>query len=225
MRNKGTPKEPLLPDFPRITKWTWIGLWACRFSIVWNLIEGGSGVYFGLQARQLSLTTFGVQSLIEILSASLVLFRFNLDAKSEGGKVYDRERYGSRLIGVCLVLLAIFASVGAVMSLKAHEGPDASAYGIIVAGVSALAMALLWVLKIKAGTILKSSVMMSDAKCSLMCMCLGILVVLSSVVDLLIPKLWWVDSVCAIFLALRFIRDGVKIVHNTYREDFAGGCG
>lgn len=182
-------------------------------------------MYFGIKSHQLSLTTFGIQSLIEILSAALVLFRFNVDAKSSDAKVYARERYGSRLIGVCLVLLAIFAAVDAALGLKARKGPDTSTYGIIVAGVSAAAMTLLWVLKQKAGTILDSSVMISDAKCSLMCMCLGLLVVVSSVLYKLVDTLWWIDYVCAILLALRFVRDGAKIVRNTYREDFAGGCG
>ena len=140
-----------------------IGLFACKISIVWNFFEGGAGVYFGLKAGQLSLTTFGAQSLIEILSASLVLFRFNLDA-SDVSTVYDRERYGSRAIGYCLVFLAMFAAAGSAIDLKRHNAPDTSAYGIIVAGVSATAMAVLWAVKLKAGTVLNSSVMLSDAK-------------------------------------------------------------
>lgn len=205
-------------------KWIWIGMRACQFSILWNFFEGGAGVFFGLKARQLSLTAFGVQSLIEIISSSLVLFRFNLDALG-GAKVYKRERYGSRAIGVCLILLAILAAVSAMLRLNGHMRPGTSKYGVIVAGISASMMALLWRLKAKAGKILKSSVIASDAKCSLMCMCLGLLVVASSALYKLDSTTWWADSVCAIILAAFFIRDGVTIVHNTYQQDFAGGCG
>jgi hypothetical protein len=59
----------------------------------------------------------------------------------------------------------------------------------------------------------------------MMCGCLGLLVVASSLLFALLPQLWWIDSACAIALALRFIRDGVLVVRNTHREDFAGGCG
>ena len=184
-------------------------------------------MYFGIKARQLSLSTFGAQSLIEILAAALVLFRFRLNAKSGStvAAAYDRERYGTRAVGVFLVLLAVLAAIGAGLSLKNHEGPDTSLYGMIIAGISAVAMAVFWVLKKKAGDVLKSPVMLSDAKCSLMCMCLGLLVVASSLLDMLVPKLWWLDSACAIALALFFIRDGIKIVRATYEESFAGGCG
>jgi divalent metal cation (Fe/Co/Zn/Cd) transporter len=175
-------------------------------------------------AHQLSLETFGVQSLIEILAAALVLFRFSLSA-AEAGVVYDRERYGTRMVGVALILLAVMAAIGAIMDLQAHTGPDTSTYGIAVAGIAAVAMYICWKLKKKAGNILQSPVMLSDAKCSLMCMCLGLLVMVSSFLYMIFPNLWWVDSVCAIMLALFFIRDGVRIVYNTYQESFAGGCG
>jgi divalent metal cation (Fe/Co/Zn/Cd) transporter len=148
------------------------------------------GVYFGVLAHQLSLETFGVQSLIEILAAALVLFRFGL-AADEAGVVYDRERYGTRAVGGSLIALALLAGYGAATDLIAHTGPDTSSYGILVAGIAAIAMLICWRLKKKAGTILKSPVMLSinstlsllsqgtilkspvmlsDAKCSLMCM-------------------------------------------------------
>ena len=71
----------------------------------------------------------------------------------------------------------------------------------------------------------KSPVLASDAKCSQMCMCLGSLVVVSSVLFLLDDNLWWVDSACTIVLALKFAKDGVNVVKVSYAEDFEGGCG
>jgi len=228
----GTEKDPLLPGstVQRIKERRWKGIawWACWLSILWNTAEGGFAVYFGLQAHQIALFIFGSQSLIEILAAALVLYRFNLDNDSSGAgakKAGNVERLGSRAVGVCLILLSAYALGKAIMNLVNHAGPDSSTYGIIVAGISALAMFAFWILKDRAAKVLKSPVLASDAKCSQMCMCLGSLVVVSSVLFLLDDNLWWVDSACTIVLALKFAKDGVNVVKVSYAEDFEGGCG
>ena len=43
-------------------------------TVIWNVIEGGSSIYFGYQSNDISLFAFGIDSLIEVLSASLVLY-------------------------------------------------------------------------------------------------------------------------------------------------------
>ena len=43
-------------------------------TVIWNVIEGGSSVYFGYNSNDISLFAFGIDSLLEVLSASLVLY-------------------------------------------------------------------------------------------------------------------------------------------------------
>lgn len=229
----GSEKDPLLGKenahvLIRRKKWKGIAWWACLLSILWNIVEGVFAVYFGVQAQQIALLVFGSQSLIEILAAALVLYRFNLDNRpgtSDAKKVGSVERLGSRVVGGCLVTLALYAIAQAIFNLIHHIGPDSTTWGIIVAAISALAMLTCWIVKDKAAKILNSPVLASDAKCSQMCMSLGLLVVVSSVLFLLDTDLWWVDSACTIMLALKFMKDGVLVVKASYQANFEGGCG
>lgn len=229
----GNEKDPLLGgnvyELMRRKKWKNIAWWACSLSILWNTAEGACAVYFGVQAQQIALLVFGSQSLIEILAAALVLYRFNLDNRpaAAGGaaQVGNIERTGSRVVGGCLVALSLYAVAQAIFNIVHHIGPDSTTWGIIIAAISALAMLLCWVVKDKAAKILQSPVLASDAKCSQMCMSLGLLVVVSSLLFLFSTDLWWVDSVCTIFLALKFMKDGVLVVKASFKADFEGGCG
>lgn len=212
-----------------MTKWTRVAWWACLLSIGWNTLEGSFAVYFGVINKQIALLVFGSQSVIEIAAAALVLHRFalNLDGSDgrDAAKATDVERFGSRSVGVCLVLLSLYALAQAVYNLVVHAVPDDSVYGLVVAGVSALAMFVFWILKHKAAEVLKSPVLASDAKCSQMCMSLGLLVVVSSLLFMWLgQRVYWVDAVCTIALALKFGRDGVLVVQKSYEPDFAGGC-
>ena len=223
-------KTPLLENHDtRVTKWTRVAWWACLLSIAWNMLEGGFAVYFGVANKQIALLVFGSQSVIEIAAAALVLHRFSLNLDGSDGrdvaKATDVERYGSRSVGVCLILLSIYALAQAVYNLVVHAVPDDSAYGLAVAGVSAVAMFIFWILKHKAADVLQSPVLASDAKCSQMCMSLGLLVVVSSLLFMWLgQRVFWVDAACTIALALKFARDGVLVVQKSYEPDFAGGC-
>ena len=81
--------EPL-PDFHRQA----IGLE--KFSIGWMLIEAGVAVTAGIVAGSLALTSFGFDSVIELVSASLVLRSLRLlhliDAKNTKAEVKSPAR-------------------------------------------------------------------------------------------------------------------------------------
>jgi divalent metal cation (Fe/Co/Zn/Cd) transporter len=189
------------------------------------VLEGSLAVYFGLRQHQVALLVFGSQSIIEIAAAALVLYRFQLNSSDDGDRgAMQVERLGSRAVGVCLVLLCAYAVAKAVYDLVHRAAPDDSTYGLVVAGISAVMMFLFWILKVRAADVLGSPVLRSDAKCSQMCMSLALLVVASSVLYMYWPRGWWVDSACAMVLALKFGYDGVLVVQASYKPDFAGGC-
>lgn len=44
------------------------------FTVTWNILEGGSSVYFGYNNMSVSLFAFGIDSAIEVFSESIVLY-------------------------------------------------------------------------------------------------------------------------------------------------------
>ena len=113
-----------------------------QFSIAWMLIEAGIAVTAGIIAGSLALTSFGFDSVIELVSATLVLGR--LRAGLSGSRANDRaERRVLRIIAVTFFVLAAYVLVGSVIDLATQAHPERSPAGIGLTAGSLLVMPLL----------------------------------------------------------------------------------
>lgn len=209
--------KPCSRTDPRRSKWVAIALYVSWFSILWNIGEAGFGMYFSVSSHQLALTIWAGQSLLEVLSACMVLYRVRATFTGTSGErnheqEVERERLGQRVVGALLVLLAAYTVAHSIDSLANRAAPETTLWGSTVVGASILCMGVMWRLKSQAADILDSGVLKSDAVCSYMCMMLGVLVLLSSLVFYLVPKIWWLDAACAIVLAAQICRIGVDTI-------------
>src|SRR6476469_4741549 len=76
------------------------------FTIVWNSVEGLVAVVAGALAGSISLVGFGVDSFIEVVSGSVLLWRMSVDAD-----IHRRERnekLSLKIVGVCFLVLAVY---------------------------------------------------------------------------------------------------------------------
>ena len=87
-------------------------------TIGWNLIEAGVALGAGIVAGSIALIGFGVDTLIEILSSLILLWRLLSIHPDE-----QRERIALKLVGVCFLLLAAYVGYEAVSlsPLKSHR--------------------------------------------------------------------------------------------------------
>ena len=207
-------------------------------SIVWNIFEGGASLYAGFEHMQLSLLAYGAQSIVEVISAVLVWWRLAIPIRTaaEERRVIERERIAVRAIGVLFVLLALAVVGGAVLDILHREGPSSTLPGLIISSGAALAMLIMYVLKMRAAKILDSNTLKEDALCSRYCFTLSLGVIFASVVSLAqgsidtwchagICDCWWIDAVVALVLAVLIFYDGVRAVRLSFNPDFDGGCG
>ena len=82
-----------------------------QFSVGWMLIEAGVAVTAGIIAGYLALTSFGFDSVIELVSATLVLGR--LRAGLRGSRANEQaERRVLRIIAVTFFALAAYVLAG-----------------------------------------------------------------------------------------------------------------
>jgi divalent metal cation (Fe/Co/Zn/Cd) transporter len=206
-------------------------------SVLWNVAEGGSSLYAGAVHRQVALLAYGGQSVVEIISASIVWWRLSASA-SLGDRQYviERERKAVRAIGVLFVMLAMAVVAGATVQLVNREGPSSTFPGLIISSASALAMFLLYVLKLRAARVIHSDSLHEDALCSRYCLALSVAVVVASAISQLqddidqwchVPfcNFWWLDASFALVLSVLIFRDGIRAVRQSLRPDFDGGCG
>jgi len=104
------------------------------FTIGYNSLEGLIAVAAGFLAGSIALVGFGFDSLIEVTSGAVLLWRLHADLDEE-----RRERVEAislRIVGACFVLLAIYVSYDSVKSLIWREAPQESIVGIVLAAAS-----------------------------------------------------------------------------------------
>ena len=204
------------------TNWKRRALLLAWFTIVFNLVEGGVSVAFGLAEDSVALWGFGFDSFVEVGSALVVLWRLRgaLEARAQ-----QKERNATMAIGVLFLLLAAGVLAGSAFQLLGRHRPDSSLPGVVVSLVSLAVMFWLWRAKLAAARGLDSATLKGDAACSLACIQLSAVLLAGSLVSALIPAAWMADGLAAALLALLIAREGVGMIRAARKPDFQGGCG
>ncbi|GAA4368840.1 cation transporter [Agromyces bauzanensis] len=150
-----------------------------------------------------ALIGFGLDSVIEVLSAVAVAWQFTHR---------DPERWEKptvRAIGIAFFALAAYVIVDALLTLAGVQEVEHSPLGIGIATVSLLVMPALAWLEFRTGRELGSRSVVADAKQLLLCMCLSGTVLVGLLLNSLFGWMW-ADSVAALVVAGLAIREGVE---------------
>lgn len=206
-------------------QWTRRAISLAYFTIFYNLIEGVASITLGIDNESIALAGFGLDSLIEVASAFLVLWRFQGETLQSQVLSLERERKATFGIGVLFILLGISIALAASLQLIQKSHPETTLPGLVVSSLSLSFMFYLWRSKKKIARILNSATVMKDADCSLACIKLSFILFLGSFAFLVSPQLWWADSLAAMMLAILVIREGWETIQATRHEEFSGGCG
>src|SRR5574339_869866 len=94
------------------------------FTIGYNSLEGLIAVVAGLIAGSIALVGFGFDSLIEVTSGAVLLWRLYADVNE--ARREQVEAISLRVVGVCFVVLALYVGYDAITSLLRRETPDES---------------------------------------------------------------------------------------------------
>lgn len=197
----------------------WFLAW---FTVVFNLLEGGVSIFFGVCGDSVALWGFGFDSLIEVASAFVVMVRLRKGFKAAGT---ESERRAVFTIGVLFGLLALVILFGAIQQLVSRHHPPTSLPGLVVSTVSMAFMFYLWRAKTRAAAALDSASLKSDAACSLACIRLSMVLFAGSLLFALRPSLWWMDGAAAALLSLLILKEGMEGIRAARSSDFTGGCG
>ncbi len=99
-------------------------------TLAWVLVETAGGIFSGLQAHSISLTAFGIDGAIEAISASVLLWRLNVELQHGRHFSETAERQASRIGGGLLFALAAYVVVAAAWSLWVGRGEEFSVLGM-----------------------------------------------------------------------------------------------
>src|SRR6266478_6927574 len=97
-------------------------------SIGWTGLESIVGIIAGVLAGSVALISFGIDSVIEVASSLVLVWRL-----SDASATENREVFAHRLVGICFLALAVYVSVEAMKDLLTHSSPRVSYLGIVYA--------------------------------------------------------------------------------------------
>ena len=175
-------------------------VWA---TIGYNVIEAAVALTAGVHASSTALVGFGLDSVIEVAAAAAVAWQF---AAADPER---REKAALRFIAVSFFVLGAYITVQSVRALTGALEAESSPVGIGLAAVSLAVMPLLAWLQIRAGREAGSRSAVSEAKQTLLCSYLSVVLLVGLGLNALFG--WsWADPVAALVIAGFAVREGLS---------------
>jgi divalent metal cation (Fe/Co/Zn/Cd) transporter len=178
------------------------------FTAGWMLIEAAVAIGAGVAAHSLSLIAFGADSLIELASAGVLLWRLNVEIRQGAEFSESIEQRASRIAGGLLFGLAAYVVVSAAYGLWVREGQEFSKPGLAVAIVAIPIMWWLAKAKMRVADQIGSRALRADAVESITCGYLSGVVLIGLIAQFLMPNWWWVDSVTSLAIVVLLVKEG-----------------
>ena len=190
----------------RINYWKF-ALWLAIFTVFYNIAEGLISIFFGISDEALTLFGFGVDSFIEVMSgigilAMVIRIQRNPDAPRSGFEIT-----ALRVTGTSFYLLGIGLGASAIYNLFTAHKPETTLPGLIISIISIGVMWLLVAGKRKVGRALNSVPILADANCTLVCIYMSVILLVSSLVYEL-TGFGFVDSIGALGLIYFSVKEG-----------------
>jgi len=170
-------------------------------TITYNVIEAIVALIAGTVASSAALIGFGLDSIVEVLSAAAIAWQF---AAPDPEK---REQVALRVIAFAFFGLAAYVIVDAGLSLLGLRTAEHSPVGIALAAVSLGIMPVLSWFEGRTGRELGSASAIADSKQTLICSYLSGALLVGLLLNSLLG--WaWADSIAALVIAGFAIKEG-----------------
>ena len=186
-------------------------------TISYNVIEAVVAISAGAAASSTALIGFGLDSVIEVASASAVAWQFC------GRDPETRERTALKIIALSFFALAGYLTVESVRSLTGAQDAEHSTVGIVLAAVSLMIMPLLSYSQRRAGRELGSTSAVADSRQTLLCAYLSGALLAGLLLNSLCG--WsWADPIVALIIAGVAVGEGQQAWRGKHCCGAVNGC-
>lgn len=177
------------------------------FTIGWMTVEAGVAIGAGVMAGSLVLLAFGLDSVIELASAGVLLWRLLVEQRH--GQVFSEraERTASRIGGALLFVLAAYVTAAAAWHLWKGSVEEFSWPGFIVALAAIPSMRWLARRKIVIAEKIGSPALRADAIEAVTCGWLSFVVVATLAAQWLFGA-WRIDGVGSLAIVWFLVKEG-----------------
>ncbi len=192
-----------------------LGIWIEVVTIAWMTIEASIAITIGYMTRSVSLQGFGIDSVIELIAGSILLWRLLVEQR--GGTtdaIEQAERRAAWVTALSLFALAIYIVGDSAFALIIQSRPEAAA---------AIFMPVLWQGKLRVARHIGSAALKADAACSATCAYMAFTLLAGLLLNRFLGW-WWADPLAALVLVYFIVREGREALHEA-RTGETCSCG
>ncbi len=181
-------------------------------TIGWMVLEAAVSLSAGIMAGSIALVAFGLESVIELVSAGVLLRRLGLERDHpdiDPKRVERAERTAARVVGWSLVVLAVYVTIQSGYDLWTRAAPNASPLGMALAAGAIVVMPALVRMKRRIAASIDSAALKADAMCGVVCAYMAGTLLVGLGLRAAFGW-WWADPVAALGLVYFIAREGYE---------------
>jgi divalent metal cation (Fe/Co/Zn/Cd) transporter len=191
------------------TKWLKIAVILVLLTITYNIAEAVIAVSTGYSVDSIALVGFGFDSLLEVSAAILMLWRLIEQLRHQNDEAVERaESLVHRFVGATFLLLSAYILYDSITTLFHQVRPESTLIGTALAALSLMLMPFLAWGKMRAAKEIGSSALYSEAKETVACSILSLIVLIGLALNVTLGW-WWADPLAAFMMIPWLIKEGI----------------
>lgn len=189
-------------------------------TIVYNLIEGIVSMALGFTDETLALFGFGVDSFIEVISGLGIMMMVIRMWKNPGKQITPFEVTALRITGISFYLLSAGLAAGVIVNIVQGHKPESTFWGVVISAISIVTMTWLVWAKKRVGRKLNSEPIIADASCTMVCLYMSIVLLISSLIYEL-TGFPYIDAIGAAGLIWFSVKEGMEAMEKAKKRSYA----
>jgi cation diffusion facilitator family transporter len=188
------------------------------FTIGYNIVEFVLSIVAGILSNSIALIGFGLDSLVESLSAGIMVWRFRRGREMSREEEARIEQKAEKLVAYTFLALAAYVLYESVDKLVRSDIPEPSALGVVIALASIVTMPALFYAKLRTGKALHSRSLVADARETLACAFLSVALLLGLGANHLFG-FWQADSLVGFVIVVFLAKEGIEILRGEHEQE------
>jgi divalent metal cation (Fe/Co/Zn/Cd) transporter len=179
------------------------------FTVGYNILEAAASIFFGSAANSIALVGFGLDSIVESLSALILIWRLHKHERVSPAEEESIEKKAMKFVGLTFILLGFYVLYESAQKLIFAEIAEPSLPGIIIAILSIIIMPILSFKKRRLGEKMGSRALVADSEETLACAFLSVPLLLGLLANYLFG-FWQADPLVGLIIVIFLFREGLE---------------
>jgi divalent metal cation (Fe/Co/Zn/Cd) transporter len=179
------------------------------FTVGYNIIEAVLSIFFGNAASSISLIGFGLDSVVESLSGSVLIWRLRSHGRVSGEEEEVVEKKAKKFVAITFLILGIYIVFESINKLVGQEVSQPSLIGMMIAVFSIIIMPVLAWRKYVVGNQIGSKALIADSKETITCAFLSVALLIGLAANYFFG-FWQADPIVGLLIAIFLFWEGYQ---------------